>query len=269
MTHTDVLGRLSEYLVGDLPLRLRALVDAHRDACDSCRTALGELRGTVALLRSLPDDDPPPRIADAVMARIHAGEVHPGFGARLAAWLEALTAPKVLRPIAVGVGALALFAAVAGRLPVGTSRPPASASPPARITLRLTPPHSLAQPALKPPIGMSTFDEIDPLARPYPGPAPVPRGFGPVAGMRAIDPRAAGGERIDPIRYVLRPDELVRTAESLQAADRERWLELLAEDADQQRVTAHILQRLRSLDDPRARPLADHFERVSAPATDR
>jgi anti-sigma factor RsiW len=112
MTHDHVGARLSEYLEGELPLRQRALVDAHLDACLACRDALLDLRAAIDVLHDLGDAEPRGRIADAVMARIRAGETAPTLWSRLVEALESLTEPRIVRPVALAaVGAVVLVAA--------------------------------------------------------------------------------------------------------------------------------------------------------------
>jgi hypothetical protein len=65
-----VLDRLSDHLEGDLAPDEFARVDAHLGECDMCARELREQRETVALLRGLPDPDPPSGFAADVMQRI-------------------------------------------------------------------------------------------------------------------------------------------------------------------------------------------------------
>jgi len=136
MNHQDVQARLSEYLEGDLPLRQRALVDAHLDGCSACREDLIELRHTVRTLRSLGDALPAAAIADAVMERIRAGEGAPSWWRQLVARLEDLTQPRVVRPAALcALGVVTLLVlrpelmhAVTQRLGGRAPAPPAEVS---------------------------------------------------------------------------------------------------------------------------------------------
>jgi len=89
---------MPDYLEGDLDLSQRALVDAHLDACESCSEEFGEMTGTIALLRGLPDPEPPPFLVETVMRRIREGEASPGIGDRLREWLAAVTRPQLALP---------------------------------------------------------------------------------------------------------------------------------------------------------------------------
>jgi len=88
---------LSDYVDGDLELREMARVRDHLDSCATCARTEAELRRTVAMVRSLPNDVEPPA----------------GMWNRIAAELDA-PAPlwqRFVRPLAIGVPALALAAA--------------------------------------------------------------------------------------------------------------------------------------------------------------
>lgn len=136
MNHHEVRARLSEYLDGELPLRDRALVDAHLDGCRPCRDDLSELRVTVRLLRGLEDVPPRGAIADAVMERIRAGEGVPSWWGRLAAWIEDLTQPRVVRPLVLCTMGLAALLVVRPELMgavtkwLGNPAPAATSGPP-------------------------------------------------------------------------------------------------------------------------------------------
>jgi len=133
MKHADVRDRLGPYLEGDLPLQQRALVDAHLDVCPSCAAELKELRGTIALLRSLPEVEPPQGLAGRVMARIQAGEARPTLWVRLVDGFDLVLRPRPLVALvaaSAGVLALALLApgwrSEPGGAPLGSSEPVAS-----------------------------------------------------------------------------------------------------------------------------------------------
>jgi len=53
MTCRDQEGRLSLYVEGDLPDRDAAMLEAHLEACGSCRSFLGELRASQGTLKEL------------------------------------------------------------------------------------------------------------------------------------------------------------------------------------------------------------------------
>ena len=107
MNHAEAHSHLPDYLEGDLDLTRRALLDAHLDGCPACSREFAEMRGTIDLLRSLPNPEPPPFLVEAVMRRIRQGEGHRGFADRLRDWLAELATPQVALPAtALTVGLL-------------------------------------------------------------------------------------------------------------------------------------------------------------------
>jgi len=112
--HMRARRLLGDYLEGDLDLARRARVDAHLAECEECAREVRELRQTVSMLRGLPVEAPP-ALADAVMARIAAGEARPsrwvratrhfgesGGGWALAAGFAALLIVVTLEPVPLG-----------------------------------------------------------------------------------------------------------------------------------------------------------------------
>ena len=88
---------LSEYVDGELELREMARVRDHLDSCASCARTEAELRRTVAMVRSLPNDaEPPAQMWNAIAA---------GLDKPTPLW------QRWLRPVMVGTGTLALAAA--------------------------------------------------------------------------------------------------------------------------------------------------------------
>ena len=77
MNHPRIRARLSEYLDRKLSAEQRSKLDAHLVECSACSAELRELERTVDLLRRLPDPEPPPYLAQAVMARLESGEAQP------------------------------------------------------------------------------------------------------------------------------------------------------------------------------------------------
>ena len=98
MNHAEARSHMPDYLEGDLGLSQRALLDAHLDACESCSHEFGEMSSTIALLRGLPDPDPPPFLVETVMRRIREGEANSGFGDRLREWIAILARPQLALP---------------------------------------------------------------------------------------------------------------------------------------------------------------------------
>lgn len=107
MKHNDVRDRLGDYLEGALPLRDRALVDAHLDDCELCLRELDELRATVRMLRALSAVDEPADVTALVMRRIAAGEAEPSWWQRFLDAVDVWARPRALVAVAVGASALA------------------------------------------------------------------------------------------------------------------------------------------------------------------
>jgi len=106
MRETHVSDRLGEHLEGDLSLAEFARVDAHLASCAECAAELRELRATVALLRGLPDPEPPARLVAEVMRRIEAGE---GREPRVVALFRRAPGPVFAAALAAGIAGLVVF----------------------------------------------------------------------------------------------------------------------------------------------------------------
>lgn len=105
MKHSEVHSYMPDYLEGSLDLTKRALLDAHLDACERCSRDFAEMRGTIALLRDLPDPEPPAFLAETVMRRIREGEGRYGLGDRVREWIASVASPQIALPaIALTVG---------------------------------------------------------------------------------------------------------------------------------------------------------------------
>jgi anti-sigma factor RsiW len=243
MKHAHVRDRLGPYLEGDLPLQQRALVDAHLDACESCAAELKELRGTIALLRSLPELEPPKGLAGRVMARIQAGEAQPSRWVRLVDGFDLLLRPRplvVLVAASAGVLALTLltpgFRTEPGEPQLGTSETLAS-SETARLQ-RLALPSVWAREAsfAHLPIGSSADPEPSPL----------------VSGLGALDSEPDRLSR-DPSRCLEGPSQIPLA----ECDDRAFALAEEASDVDRAGKAA------------RTPGTAEGFERTSGPAAPR
>jgi hypothetical protein len=105
VNHPRIREQLGDYLEGDLGTAARAGVDAHLVECAVCRDELRGLRATVALLRGLPDPEPPADLTAAVMARIEA-ERRPRL---LRGAIRQLDAPRVAMALAAGLAGLAFL----------------------------------------------------------------------------------------------------------------------------------------------------------------
>lgn len=95
---------MADYLEGDLGLDKRALFDAHLDECPECAGEIEGVRGTIALLRSLPDPELPDAFGSQVMARIREqeAEMRP-WSERLGRLAAFFSAPRVLAPLSVSL----------------------------------------------------------------------------------------------------------------------------------------------------------------------
>jgi hypothetical protein len=120
--HERVAQLLSEYLEGSLRPRDRARVEAHLLGCPACRQALGELRRTTELLRGLRGGVEAPDLADAVLARIRAGEAEPSVLDRVRAGVSRFLAGPLGAPLATACVGLTLLA-VLPRIEVEVSIP--------------------------------------------------------------------------------------------------------------------------------------------------
>jgi hypothetical protein len=262
MKHAEVRDRLGPYLEGDLPLQQRALVDAHLDGCPSCAEELKELRGTIGLLRSLPEIEPPTGFARSVVARIEDGEGQPTFWIRLLDALDMLLRSRglALGAAAGGVAVLALLAP--GRLAEQNRAPQVAAvttsgseASDLAFSSRLAPLNiwTAQAPLVHRPFGASASSE-EPAAAVVPGAEPSP-----------VEPELDTSDaEID--RVVRDPSRFVEELSQLPLAERDRQLSMLLEEASRAGRAAEIVERLRTTGDRRADAIADGFERTSSPA---
>lgn len=182
MNHSDIRARMADYLEGDLRLEDRALFDAHLDACEQCAQELEELQAAIALLRSLPDPEPPPNFVDAVMRRVRAGEGRPSVVDRVREWISSLATPGFAIP-ATAVAAALGIALLTGQLNLAQLglgfpwRPEVAATQAARVQGRaLRPGSSSSAPATEMRVA-SKMPAAVPLA---------PAGEDPMAGQRSL-----------------------------------------------------------------------------------
>ena len=123
MNHLQGRKLLHGYLEGELEAAQRARIDEHLAECADCARELRELRETVSLLHSLPDEEAPPRLADAVMDRIAAGEGRPS---KLVLAFRGIAGPGAGLALAAGVAGLLVFSTVdfgSSGSPGGTPQP--------------------------------------------------------------------------------------------------------------------------------------------------
>ena len=78
MSCRRIRRRLSPYLEGDLGDAERARLRTHLETCTACAAELDALQRTLGLLNGLPDVEPPPHLAQRIIARLRDGEGEPG-----------------------------------------------------------------------------------------------------------------------------------------------------------------------------------------------
>ena len=159
MDHEELRERLSAYLEADLDPSEQARIEEHLAGCPDCRREYRELRHTVDLLRGLPAPDPPPDLADRVIARLRAGEGRPGLVARCQARIADLAGvpwSTSVAAVAVGLAALVMVRGLDVSLEIpGWSH--SEAVP--RVEIAVESPAQLPAPADRP---LGTSPEPDP-----------------------------------------------------------------------------------------------------------
>jgi len=129
MNHEELRERLSAYLEADLDAKERVRIEEHLCECPDCRREYRELRHTVDLLRGLPAPDPPPDLADRVIARLRAGEGRPRLLARWQDRVSRIVEGPWTTPVAavaLGLGVLVMVRGVDVSLEIpGWTRPEA------------------------------------------------------------------------------------------------------------------------------------------------
>jgi hypothetical protein len=70
MEHEEIRARFSEYIDGALSPEEKASIEDHLRSCESCRDDLAELRSAVLEVRKLGEVEPPPWLAQRIMARV-------------------------------------------------------------------------------------------------------------------------------------------------------------------------------------------------------
>jgi hypothetical protein len=240
MTHHRLRTRLGPYLEGELSGAARRRLEAHIEGCAACREELAALGRTVALLRGLPAESPPPGLAERIVARVQEA---PRGG--LGGWLErhgSLVGAAV--PLAAG---LVVAVALLPRL---------------EVTVRLGP-------GLRAPGPAATE-----TARPAPPPAPPLRVAGATASPlppraacvdeRAATPACAGWHAWMLGLAMREPSVFVAEVEGLPSEQKERWIRDLSSFAADAGAASLLATELRASGDPRAARLAPRFERVGA-----
>jgi hypothetical protein len=259
MNHEELRERLSAYLEEDLDASEQARIEEHLGGCPDCRQEYRELRHMVDLLRGLPAPDPPPDLADRVIARLRAGEGRPGLVARCQARIAGMAEFSWATPVAtvaVGLGVLAVVRGmdVSVEIP-GWGQPEpvpqveAVAERPAPLALRMERP-------LVTKVEPNPAEAIAPL----------------VACLRAGGPARAEVVRGDPCEHwdswmvglgMRDAPAFVVEVESVPAPARDRVLGRIGAFAVRSGSAPLLAGRLRAAGDPRAAKLASRIERTS------
>ncbi|MDH3685255.1 MAG: zf-HC2 domain-containing protein [Myxococcales bacterium] len=271
MSHRRVRARLSPYLEGDLTSSEELRVAGHVAHCAECADELDALRNTVSLLRDLPRVDPPPEFTERLMARV-AAEGAPTLWGRIAARWEALAGAAWLAPAAATALGLGVFSWIQAvdvtyfAAPPAVDRPVASVEPPPAPRSRaIARADTGFRGAAVPRLTASA------VAPPTPGRLP---------GLAACLPGAPSGRAADAAACAAWSAWLVGMAlddapgflaevESVPGPRRDAWMRELTDFAARSGSAPLVGRRLRSTPDPRARVVADQFERAGTAAVRR
>jgi hypothetical protein len=262
MNHEELRERLSAYLEADLEASEQARVEEHLSGCPDCRREYRELRHTVDLLRGLPAPDPPPDLADRVIARLRAGEGRPGLLARCQARIAGIAEAPGSTPLAAVAVALGVLVVVRGMdLPLEV--PGWNDSSAGRIEV------AAERPAELPARGISAFG-VSAESEPAEVVGPL------LACLRAGGPARPEVGRGDPCEHwdswmvglgMRDAPAFVVEVEAVPAPARERVLRRIGDFAARSGSAPLLAGRLRSAGDPRAAKFANRIERTSIVST--
>jgi len=259
MDHEELCERLSAYLETDLDPGERARIEEHLNRCPDCRREYRELRHTVDLLSRLPAPEPPPDLADRVIARLRAGEGRPGLVARCQSRITGIAEvswPTTVATLAVALGVLAIVRGLDVPLKI-----PSWGHHNAVPTLEMV----LATPA---PVPAQASRSLGTSVEPDPAEAVAPL----VACLRAGGPARPEVERGDPCEHwdswmvglgMRDAPAFVVEVEAVPAPARERVLRRIGDLAARSGSAPLLASTLRSAGDPRAAKLANRIERTS------
>ncbi len=258
MNHEALRERLSAYLEEELEESERVRVEEHLESCPDCRREYRELRHVVDLLRRLPSPDPPPELADRVIARLRAGEGRPGLVARCRARASRIADISWSTPLAaVAVGMVAL--AIVRGVDVSLEFPGANDSEVVPAT-----PVAAESPAEHTARGIAAFH-----IGPEPDPAEVVSPM--LACLRAGGPSRSRVGPGDPCAHwdswmvglgMRDAPAFVIEFEAVPARDREWVLGRIGDFATRSGSAPLLAGTLRSAGDPRAKKLANRIERA-------
>jgi predicted anti-sigma-YlaC factor YlaD len=266
MNHEELRERLSAYLETDLEESERIRLEEHLMACPDCRREYRELRHTVDLLRSLTDPDPPPELADRVIARLRAGEGRPGPVLRLQARLSGIAESPWSAPLAVVAAGLVALAIVRG-LDVSVATPGwirSGSDPRTEIASGTGEPLSggsatagrMAAASPQP----QADEAVSPLLACLRAGGPTRSAFGPGDPCAHWESWMVGLGMRDAPAFVVE-------VEAVPAPDRERVLGRIGDFAIRSGSAPLLAGTLRSAGDPRATRIANRFERTGFVST--
>ncbi len=132
MTHSRIRRRFDTYLDGTLDTAERSRVESHLAECASCHAEFAELRRTVELLHRLDDPEPPPDLAERILARIAEQEGSEAAGRLEGRWRGVPVVPLAL---AAGVAGLVWVAGNAPEALLPEELRPVTPAPAARTGL--------------------------------------------------------------------------------------------------------------------------------------
>jgi len=265
--------RLDAYLNGDLPREERLRFEQQLSESPELRVELAELRRLLDLLHAMPEELPPPFLADRVLGRIAAGEARP---IRLLAWAERarhmLGTPWSV-PVVAALAGLLVFALVQNvevqiKLPFSTVAPgPESPLQAAPRTLTES-----ALPQRTPVSARGTGSAVALAPEEAAGSSPAEAAEGPqrfaCGGEEAGSP-ACGRWRSWMLGLALRdPTAFARELANVPPARRASSLLELSRLAGATGTSRDLAEQLRGSDDPRANSLAPHFDGPITPVSD-
>lgn len=277
MSHDAVRAALGSYLEGELGLGQRALIDAHLDVCAPCADELRQLRATVALLRGLPEPPAATNLAEAVMARLRAGEGMPRTSDRVRARLADLARPRVLAPLAAAFGGILALASLQPDRLVPRSADlaiDAREEVTQRSLMKEDPTLGIARTAeTSADVAMRTASELRLDQGLVGASVPTEESAPPVAeGRVSAEARDSGGpaisESVDPdlVAALEDPEGFVARIFALEPAERARRIEAAALEAARRGVSGAAERALLASRDPRGAELAAGFRRAATPS---
>ena len=199
MTCRDQEGRLSLYVEGDLPDRDAVVLEAHLEACGSCRSFLGELRASQGTLKALAAEPLDEHALAAVRLRVrsanrqrprHTPALYWGMAASLIAvigglvWLRGREARLPGSPLVAAMPSTSVTSATppVGGTPVRTPRRvfPIMDVPTPAPTLSREDADQLARAV----VAVSQIESVEDVAAPSPAPSDRP----PLIRLATSDP---------------------------------------------------------------------------------